>query len=178
MRDIVAPEFRVLFASLSGQIWNSIQYYGNKTRYLWAEMACYYLNAKRVILGEVIMGNTPTGIPSSGVLTTLMRTWSATRTVARESIKPKSMTVEAYLLPQHMHHNRAEIQSGDLCGCISCVQMFPRGEIRRWSGAGTTAVCPRCDTAAVVGEGAGFQLTPELLHRAHQLLFEGKGRRA
>ena len=141
-------------------------------------MACYYLNAKRVILGEGIMGNTPTGIPSSGVLTTLMRTWSATRTVARESIKSKPITVEAYLLPQHMHHNRAEIQSGDLCGCISCVQMFPRGEIRRWSGAGTSAVCPRCDTAAVVGAGAGFQLTPELLHRAHQLLFEGKGRRA
>jgi hypothetical protein len=141
-------------------------------------MACYYLSAKRLILGEVIMGNTPTGIPSPGVLTTLMRTWSATRMVARESIKPKPMTVEAYLLPQHMHHNRAEIQSGDLCGCISCVQMFPPGEIRRWAGAGTTAVCPRCDTAAVVGEGAGFQLTPELLHRAHQLLFEGKGRRA
>jgi hypothetical protein len=79
------------------------------------------------------------------------------------------------LLPKHMHHNRAEIQDGELCGCISCEQLFPRSEILRWVGAGTTAVCPRCDTAAVVGSGAGFQLTPELLHRAHQLLFEGAG---
>ena len=124
------------------------------------------------------MEDPTTGTPSSGVRATLMRAWSATRTVTRESFKPKPVTVEAYLLPQHIHHNRAEIQSGERCGCISCEQMFPRGEIRRWVGVGTTAVCPRCDTAAVVGGGAGFQLTPELLHRAHQLLFQGKGRRA
>jgi hypothetical protein len=114
---------------------------------------------------------------SSAMLATLMRAFPA-RVPARDSGKPKPITVEAYLLPQHMHHNRAEIQSGELCGCISCEQMFQRGEIRRWVGAGTTAVCPRCDTAAVVGSGAGFQLTPELLHRAHLLLFEGMGRRA
>jgi hypothetical protein len=114
---------------------------------------------------------------SSAMLATLMRAFP-TRVPARDSGKPKPITVEAYLLPQHMHHNRAEIQSGELCGCISCEQMFQRGEIRRWVGAGTTAVCPRCDTAAVVGSGAGFQLTPELLRRAHLLLFEGIGRRA
>jgi hypothetical protein len=140
-------------------------------------IGCYYLSANRLNLG-VVMGNTATGIPSPGVRTTLMRAWSATRTVTRESIKPKPITVEAHLLPQHMHHNRAEIQSGDICGCIACEQIFPRVEIRRWSGAGTTAVCQRCNTAAVVGAGAGFQLTRELLHLAHQLLFEGKGRRA
>jgi hypothetical protein len=91
------------------------------------------------------------------------------------SKKPKPVTVGAYLLPKHMHHNRAEIQDGELCGCISCEQLFQRSEILRWVGAGTTAICPRCDTAAVVGSGAGFQLTPELLRRAHQLLFEGAG---
>ena len=107
-----------------------------------------------------------------------MRAWSATRTVTRDSIKPKQITVEAYLLPQHTHHNRAEIQSGGPCGCVSCKQMFPEGEIRKWVGAGTTALCPRCGAAAVVGSGAGFKLTPELLHRAHQMLFQGTGRRA
>jgi uncharacterized paraquat-inducible protein A len=107
-----------------------------------------------------------------------MRVWSATRVVTRESIKPKPITLEAYLVPQHMHHNRAEIQAGELCGCIRCEQIFPRGKIRRWVSAGTTAICPRCDTAAVVGSAAGFQLTPQMLRRAHQLLFEGKGRRA
>jgi NAD-dependent SIR2 family protein deacetylase len=89
---------------------------------------------------------------------------------------PKAVASCAHLLPRHMHHNRAEIEAAaGLCGCISCEQMFPQSEIRRWVGAGTTAVCPRCDTVAVVSSGAGFELTPELLHRAHQLLFEGLG---
>jgi hypothetical protein len=113
---------------------------------------------------------------SSNMLTALMRAWSATaQKGAGGSKKPKPVPLGAYLLPQHMHHNRAEIQDGELCGCIFCERLFPRSEILRWVGEGTTALCPRCDTAAVVGSGAGFQLTPELLHRAHQLLFEGAG---
>jgi hypothetical protein len=113
---------------------------------------------------------------SSSMLAALMRAWSTTaKRGASESKKPKPVPLDAYLLPKHMHHNRAEIQYGELCGCISCEQLFQRSEIFRWVGAGTTAICPRCDTAAVVGSGAGFQLTPELLHRAHQLLFEGAG---
>jgi len=117
--------------------------------------------------------------PSSSTLAALWRAWSTTiRKGPDESKKPKAITVGAYLLPKHMHHNRAEIQGGELCGCIFCEQIFQGSEILRWVGAGNTAVCPRCDTASVVGSGAGFQLTPQLLHRAHQLLFEGMGRRA
>jgi hypothetical protein len=113
------------------------------------------------------------------MLGALLRAWSTTaRKGATEPRKPKAITLGAYLLPKHMHHNRAEIQDGELCGCISCEQFFPRNEIVRWVGEGTTAICPRCDTASVVGSGAGFELTPELLHRAHQMLFEGMGRRA
>ena len=113
---------------------------------------------------------------SSSMLAALLRTWSTTtKSGASVSKKPRPVTLGAYLLPKHTHHNRAEIQDGELCGCISCEQLFQRNEILRWVGAGTTAICPRCDTAAVVGSGAGFQLTPELLHRAHQLLFEGAG---
>jgi len=116
---------------------------------------------------------------SSGALAALLRAWSTTiRKETNESKKPKPITLGAYLLPKHMHHNRTEIQGGELCGCIFCQQIFPRSEIRRWVGGGSTAMCPRCDTASVVGSGAGFELTPELLHRAHQLLFEGQGRRA
>jgi hypothetical protein len=123
------------------------------------------------------MGDQTDGVSSLSARAMLVKAWSAARVVTRESIKPKPVTLEAYLLPQHIHHNRAEIQRGELCGCIYCEQMFPRREIRRWVGAGTTAVCPRCDTAAVVGSSAGFRLTPELLHQAHRLLFEGRGRR-
>jgi hypothetical protein len=111
------------------------------------------------------------------VFGTMSRSWSAALGMsAHEQRGPKAIASGAHLLPRHMHHNRAEIEAtAGLCGCISCEQMFPQSEIRRWVGAGTTAVCPRCDTAAVVGSGAGFELTPELLYRAHQLLFEGLG---
>lgn len=116
---------------------------------------------------------------SSAMLAALLRACSTTiRKGASESKKPKAITLGAYLLPKHMHHNRAEIQGGALCGCIFCERLFQRSEIVHWVGEGTTAICPRCDTASVVGSAAGFQLTPELLHRAHQLLFEGRGRRA
>jgi hypothetical protein len=112
---------------------------------------------------------------SSGFLAALMRSFPA-QEPTRDSRKPKPITIEAYLLPQHMQHNRAEIQEGELCGCIWCEQRFSASEIQTWVAAGNTAVCPRCDTTAVVGSGAGFQLTSELLHRAHLLLFEGKSR--
>ncbi|HEX4321361.1 MAG TPA: hypothetical protein VHZ52_10690 [Acidobacteriaceae bacterium] len=116
---------------------------------------------------------------SSSMLAALLRAWSTTvRKGASETRKPKAITLGAYLLPKHMHHNRAEIQGGEQCGCLFCEQFFPRSEILRWVGEGTTAICPRCGTASVVGSGAGFELTPELLHRAHQMLFEGMGRRA
>lgn len=116
---------------------------------------------------------------SSSMLVALLRAWSTSvRKGASETRKPKAITLGAYLLPKHMHHNRAEIQGGELCGCLYCEQFFARNEILRWVGEGTTAICPRCDTASVVGSGAGFELTPELLHRAHQMLFEGMGRRA
>ncbi|HEY1744766.1 MAG TPA: hypothetical protein VGG18_16475, partial [Granulicella sp.] len=109
---------------------------------------------------------------SSSTLSVLLRAWSTTiRKGQTESKKPKAITLGAYLLPKHMHHNRAEIQGGELCGCIFCEQIFSRSEIQRWVAGENTAICPRCDSASVVGSGAGFELTPELLHRAHQMLF-------
>ena len=117
-------------------------------------------------------------ISSSSVLAVLLRAWSTTiRNGVSEPKKPKAITLGAYLLPKHMHHNREEIQGGEQCGCISCEQFFPRSEIVRWVGEGTTAICPRCGTASVVGSGAGFVLTPQLLRRAHEMLFQGMGRR-
>ena len=115
-------------------------------------------------------------VPASRMLAAVAKAFSAALGMeARGHGKPKPVTLDAHLLPKHMHHNRAEIEAAELCGCISCEQMFPRREIRRWVGAGATAICPRCNTAAVVGSSAGFALTPQLLHRAHLLLFEGLG---
>jgi hypothetical protein len=121
------------------------------------------------------MRNQKSGTASSGVLSTLFSAFPAQR-AARSSSNLKR-AIPAYQLPRHMHHNRAEIESADLCGCISCERIFQTKEIRMWVAAGATAVCPRCNAAAVVGSGAGFQLTPDLLHRAHLLLFDGLGLR-
>jgi hypothetical protein len=115
---------------------------------------------------------------TAGTLAGRMPALSATLGVgAHDRNQSRPIPLDAYRLPRHMHHNRAEIEEAGLCGCISCEQIFQHYEIERWVGAGVTAVCPRCDAATVVGSGAGFELTPQLLHRAHQLLFEGFGLR-
>lgn len=81
---------------------------------------------------------------------------------------------DSYQLPTHMRHNREEIARSSICGCVWCEQLFRPAEIRTWrcEAEGETAVCPRCGREAVVGSGAGFTLTPELLHRSHTVRFQ------
>jgi hypothetical protein len=136
----------------------------------------YYLSKLLSRAYSRIMNERLNDVPAARLLTAVARALSAALGMeGRGHSKPKPVTLNAHLLPKHMHHNRAEIEAAEQCGCISCEQMFQRGDIRRWVAAGTTAVCPRCNIAAVVGSGAGFALTPQLLRRAHQLLFEGLG---
>ena len=85
---------------------------------------------------------------------------------------------DAYCLPPHAFHNRAEIEDSEWCGCLCCEQLYRPAEIERWrkDAIGETALCPRCGREAVVGSGAGFVLTPELVHRAHMVRFPSRER--
>jgi hypothetical protein len=52
--------------------------------------------------------------------------------------------------------NRTVIETGDTCGCFHCGRTFDRTEIAEWVDADLTALCPHCDTDAVLGEHQGF----------------------
>jgi hypothetical protein len=75
---------------------------------------------------------------------------------------------------RHTTKNRAEIEASTACGCCYCMQIFPADEIVAWAGldfsqldnpdaADATAVCPRCGSEAVIGDRAGFPITPAFL---------------
>ena len=90
------------------------------------------------------------------------------------------------LLAAHRHtwENRSELEASTLCGCCSCMQVFPAQEIVAWTGmdmsnfndpnaaGGDTALCPRCGSEALVGDKAGFSLTQEFLSRMNQAWFQ------
>lgn len=90
------------------------------------------------------------------------------------------------LLAAHRHtwDNRAELEASRLCGCCSCMEVFPADEIVAWTGldmnnfnnpdtaSGETALCPRCGSEAVIGDKAGFGLTPDFLSRMNQAWFQ------
>jgi hypothetical protein len=72
--------------------------------------------------------------------------------------------------------NRAEIEASDACGCFYCKAVFPAGEIDEWTDidnprAEQTALCPRCGIDSVIGDKAGFRITPEFLDEMHRAYF-------
>jgi hypothetical protein len=92
------------------------------------------------------------------------------------------------LLAAHRHttDNRAELEASRLCGCCSCLEIFPTEEIVAWSGldmssfanpdaassSTETALCPRCGSEALLGDRAGYPLTPDFLSRMNQAWFQ------
>ena len=93
------------------------------------------------------------------------------------------------LLLAHRHtvNNRGELEASSMCGCCSCVEIFPTLEITTFTGlnmddfnnpdavpaeATETAVCPRCGTEALIGDRAGFPLSPDFLNRMNLAWFQ------
>jgi hypothetical protein len=75
---------------------------------------------------------------------------------------------------RHCRAHRAELAASTDCGCFHCGRTFPPGEVVDWidpapqiaaeSGRrGQTALCPHCGIDAVIGDAAGYPLTPEFL---------------
>lgn len=90
------------------------------------------------------------------------------------------------LLAAHPHtqNNRVELDGSRQCGCCACMAIFPVEEIVAWSGldldsldnpdtaSAETALCPRCGAEAVLGDRAGFPITPDFLMRMNQAWFQ------
>lgn len=64
---------------------------------------------------------------------------------------------------KHSLHNRDEIERSELCGCYYCATVFDAEEIGEWTDGGTTAVCPRCGTDAVIGDASGIAIESNVL---------------
>ena len=82
-----------------------------------------------------------------------------------------------YAAHQYSSGHRKQIEESDLCGCFYCVTTFPPSAIEEWidedeSGAGQTALCPRCGVDSVIGSKAGFPLTKVFLETMHAHWFQ------
>jgi hypothetical protein len=81
-------------------------------------------------------------------------------------------------------NNWAQIAASKVCGCCNCVQIFPAEEVAAWTGLdmgnmndpkaveSQTALCPRCGTEAVIGDGAGFAVNANFLARMNEAWFQ------
>lgn len=90
------------------------------------------------------------------------------------------------LLSAHRYttHNWAQIEASKLCGCCSCMQIFPREEVVAWTGLDMhnmddpeavnrqTALCPRCGVEAVLGDQSGFPINTGFLGRMSEAWFQ------
>lgn len=66
---------------------------------------------------------------------------------------------------EHSIANQDEVDVSRRCGCFNCGAVFSPEEIVEWidDAEGQTAICPRCDVDAVLGEASGYPLTKEFL---------------
>lgn len=85
---------------------------------------------------------------------------------------------------RYVSNNWAQIQASSICGCCSCVQIFPPDEIVAWTGLdiddiedpraidNQTALCPRCGSEAVIGDKSGFPVNAQSLARMNEAWFQ------
>ncbi len=81
-------------------------------------------------------------------------------------------------------NNWNQIQASRVCGCCSCLQIFPPDEIVAWTGldmnnyndltaiTNQTALCPRCGSEAVIGDKSGFPINTAFLGRMNEAWFQ------
>ena len=65
--------------------------------------------------------------------------------------------------------------SGELCGCISCINTFNKHQISYWifGELGDTAICPYCYEESVIGEKSGLPITAEFLTNMNEYWYKG-----
>jgi hypothetical protein len=73
---------------------------------------------------------------------------------------------KGYLLAAHQYSSwhRKDVIKSDVCGCFYCLATFGSSEINDWVDEDTnlveqTALCPKCNIDAVIGEASGLPIT-------------------
>ena len=60
--------------------------------------------------------------------------------------------------------NKKQLEKSEKCGCFNCGKIFPPSEITDYVSDGEpTALCPYCHIDSVIGDAAGFPITPKFL---------------
>lgn len=88
---------------------------------------------------------------------------------------------------KHSSRNQEEIAKSEICGCFYCCQTYPATEVVEWidrrnnprivgdpekvKSKPGTALCPKCHIDSVIGDAAGFDLTPYFLDEMHKVWF-------
>jgi len=63
---------------------------------------------------------------------------------------------------QSIYH-REQIESSTLCGCFSCLKIYPPSEIKTWVDKETTALCAYCEIDSVIGDASNHSITLDFL---------------
>ena len=79
---------------------------------------------------------------------------------------------ELVALHQAARAHRVQLTASKLCGCFRCLAVFGHAEIRKWTQHKNSALCPRCDAEAVIGDASWPGLTRQTLEIMHQRWFE------
>jgi len=74
----------------------------------------------------------------------------------------------------HSFENHEEIKKSIICYCFYCKEASASSQVEDWADEDQTALCPLCGIDAVVGDAAGFEMTPALLQTMHEFWFEQK----
>jgi hypothetical protein len=68
--------------------------------------------------------------------------------------------------------HRELLATSKICGCFHCLSVFAHSGIRKWIKRNDTALCPRCEVDAVIGDASHPGLTRGTLEAMHKRWFE------
>lgn len=73
-------------------------------------------------------------------------------------------------------YNRSTLMKDSKCGCFYCLRVFSPLEIKEWCDEsenveGMTAICPYCNTDAILSESSGYPLSQEFLSKMRKRWF-------
>ena len=113
-------------------------------------------------------------------------------TNSRESVSVadnETAVDDVTLAHAHCGNNRSELLASEICGCFSCLEIFPLAAIVDWIDEGDlplfrnnvlvsvndkreqSAMCPKCGIDSVIGSRSGYPITPEFLERMERRWF-------
>ena len=79
---------------------------------------------------------------------------------------------ELLALHQAGRRHRELLTASQICGCFNCLSVFGHSEIRKWIEKNNTALCPRCEVDAVIGDASSPGLTRGTLEEMHKRWLE------